>query len=823
MPVVEEMAVAFTTEGEADIEHTLHALTEAVEHLGESLHHVKPHADSAVTSLQHVAEQAAHGRHVVGEGLEEMGVFTEQIAKRVEHVGVTMAFVFASMASGGEAGLARLLHAGASLAFMFGTIPGVVATASLAIGEYLYHALHKSAEMAEEAKKKWEAYVDSLGESKNLDNIQRGIKALETGNKFLTLDEKKKGSTMFGVLEELVKSKGGLAGLDKEIREADEKLAKALEADTGRFERLTQQRVGMGTGLAKAPESLGPYYVDRGAVAMGADSPEVQAARKEVDELEKLRKNFTKKIEELKKEEEPAKEREAQDAEFNLRMAALKVQHDQESVVREHYNKQDSANYIVSQQNQEASNKQFRDRQITALDERLKIIFRRQREDRNVEDRNATEVVEIEKQKQGVLLEYERQRYATQESYAKLRLEQIQKQGKAATDSVHAQVLNNSLTEVEGAEQNLRIARWELDESKKIENLQASAREEVVAKVTAAEKAVATSHLAEIQKAQKAESDAVTASVLNRTRTRIEGDKEQLRIDQEALARAKEIPNLQAAEYEGMVAKVNAATTKLATDQYQNVMSVYDEQIRGVEHAETLGTMAAAEAIAERHRLALAAAEELVRIANLTEEQIRAGKKHFTDEDFKEDKRLSELRKTQSSQMSSLIGSSMKAALDASFAGGANPASAFGKALVAGLGDILSEQGSLYLKYGLIMQSLTPLLGDPFTAGPAGIAIGIALMALGSALHASASAHSAGGGARGTTNAVGGSYASSLPQIGMISPINNVARGMGNAGMIVPAQSITVNATIIGKDDPSAQRQLLEMIARADRRGTTRG
>jgi hypothetical protein len=46
----------------------------------------------------------------------------------------------------------------------------------------------------------------------------------------------------------------------------------------------------------------------------------------------------------------------------------------------------------------------------------------------------------------------------------------------------------------------------------------------------------------------------------------------------------------------------------------------------------------------------------------------------------------------------------------------------FGKTLMGGLGQIISDQGMLYLEYSGIMQAFTPLLGNPFTAGFAGAA-----------------------------------------------------------------------------------------------------
>jgi hypothetical protein len=63
---------------------------------------------------------------------------------------------------------------------------------------------------------------------------------------------------------------------------------------------------------------------------------------------------------------------------------------------------------------------------------------------------------------------------------------------------------------------------------------------------------------------------------------------------------------------------------------------------------------------------------------------------------------------------------------------------AFGKTILGGLGQIISDQGMIYLEYSGIMQAFTPLLGNPFTAGFAGAAIGAALIALGAALGAAA-------------------------------------------------------------------------------------
>lgn len=82
---------------------------------------------------------------------------------------------------------------------------------------------------------------------------------------------------------------------------------------------------------------------------------------------------------------------------------------------------------------------------------------------------------------------------------------------------------------------------------------------------------------------------------------------------------------------------------------------------------------------------------------------------------------------------------------------------AFGTTMLAGVGSIFVQLGQTYLKYGIIMKALAKLLPNPFTAGWAAAAIGVALIALGKALNAvavSASGGSAGGGGGGGTRTV---------------------------------------------------------------------
>lgn len=74
---------------------------------------------------------------------------------------------------------------------------------------------------------------------------------------------------------------------------------------------------------------------------------------------------------------------------------------------------------------------------------------------------------------------------------------------------------------------------------------------------------------------------------------------------------------------------------------------------------------------------------------------------------------------------------------------------AFGKTMLAGIGSIFVQLGQNYLKYGLIMKALANLLPNPFTAGFAAAAIGVALIALGKALNAVATSGGGGGGGGG--------------------------------------------------------------------------
>ncbi len=136
---------------------------------------------------------------------------------------------------------------------------------------------------------------------------------------------------------------------------------------------------------------------------------------------------------------------------------------------------------------------------------------------------------------------------------------------------------------------------------------------------------------------------------------------------------------------------------------------------------------------------------------------------------------------------------------------------AFGKTILAGVGQMFTQLGMIYLEYGVLMQSLSALLPNPFTAGPAGIAIGAALIAMGAALGAVAQ----GGGGRGT--ATGGAFrerASATQDITRIKFVDSRTGNPVNGLQTRPA----VNNYFFGPNDPTVQRQFTELMEKANRR-----
>jgi hypothetical protein len=132
----------------------------------------------------------------------------------------------------------------------------------------------------------------------------------------------------------------------------------------------------------------------------------------------------------------------------------------------------------------------------------------------------------------------------------------------------------------------------------------------------------------------------------------------------------------------------------------------------------------------------------------------------------------------------------------------------FENIILGTLGNVLVKQGEAYIAQSSIMLALAPLLSNPFTAGPAALGIGLALVALGSILGGIASGGGGGGGGGGPVGPPGAVNFSS--QIGLGANSASTASG------ITPQTPVSV--TVIGPNDPTAQRGILELIANAQRR-----
>jgi tape measure domain-containing protein len=140
---------------------------------------------------------------------------------------------------------------------------------------------------------------------------------------------------------------------------------------------------------------------------------------------------------------------------------------------------------------------------------------------------------------------------------------------------------------------------------------------------------------------------------------------------------------------------------------------------------------------------------------------------------------------------------------------------AFTAVLLSGIGDMLVKFGTQALLMSKLMASFyAKLPTNP--AAAAGIAL--AMIAVGGALKGAATLASGGGGGGGSVSASVGAFGGGTG--GGTARLPGLTFGPTSSAM---AGSLTaaapVNVTIIGPNDPSAQRQMQELIANAQRRG----
>jgi hypothetical protein len=141
---------------------------------------------------------------------------------------------------------------------------------------------------------------------------------------------------------------------------------------------------------------------------------------------------------------------------------------------------------------------------------------------------------------------------------------------------------------------------------------------------------------------------------------------------------------------------------------------------------------------------------------------------------------------------------------------------ALGETLLSGLGSALQMFGTQAIIAGKLMKKFMEAMArmDPFAA----VAAGLGMVALGAALKGAAKAAFGGGSAGGAGNFTGTSLSigGGMQSSGSLRFMPTTA---GQAGQMQPKGSVTVNATIIGPNDPSAQRQIADVVNNAARRG----
>jgi hypothetical protein len=152
------------------------------------------------------------------------------------------------------------------------------------------------------------------------------------------------------------------------------------------------------------------------------------------------------------------------------------------------------------------------------------------------------------------------------------------------------------------------------------------------------------------------------------------------------------------------------------------------------------------------------------------------------------------------------LNTALDAGMKAAFSG-KDPMKAMGTAMLSSMGTIFSQMGDAMVKQGIIMMGMDAAVADPITSGPASIAVGLLLSALGATL---------GGIMQG-----GGSGSSSGAAATGTQTINTTyfQTGAGGEASGVTPAGPGPNITVIGPNDPEAQRQIGKMMRNIAGRG----
>ena len=142
--------------------------------------------------------------------------------------------------------------------------------------------------------------------------------------------------------------------------------------------------------------------------------------------------------------------------------------------------------------------------------------------------------------------------------------------------------------------------------------------------------------------------------------------------------------------------------------------------------------------------------------------------------------------------------------------------------MISGLGSMMVQFGTKALAAALAISKLWKFISAP---GPLGVAAALGIIAIGASLQAAGGAifNNTSGRGGGGAGAVGGSYMATAPGAGGTTlPGLTFGPTMASSASSVSAMA-PVAVTIIGPNDPQAQRQMQELIRNANRRGNIMG
>lgn len=129
--------------------------------------------------------------------------------------------------------------------------------------------------------------------------------------------------------------------------------------------------------------------------------------------------------------------------------------------------------------------------------------------------------------------------------------------------------------------------------------------------------------------------------------------------------------------------------------------------------------------------------------------------------------------------------------------------------ILIGLGNMMIQVGTQSLLAARLMDGIVKALRA--FAPEAAIGRSLLLIAAGGVVRSLGQSLSASGGGGGSAPSYGSASGRSTSYVGIVNPLPTVAT-------VNPVQPVTVNATIIGLDDPKAQRSIMELIERGGRR-----